>query len=256
TRLLKAALLGLVQGLTEFLPVSSSGHLALLQAALDWKDADSNLAFNVVVHLGSLAAVLIFVRREIVAMFTTEKRLLFVLALGTVPLAVIGVGAKDAVKDLSSNLAAVGGFLLCTAGFLALAERLQSGDGRASRLSWQRALVVGLAQAAAIFPGISRSGTTLVGGLASGLEREQAVRLSFLLAIPAIAGAGLFTALDGGNGSTVNAGELIVGAVVSFVASLIAMRLLMVAAVRHKLRWFATYCAVIGSAAIVLTMFG
>ncbi|MHC4955813.1 MAG: undecaprenyl-diphosphate phosphatase, partial [Planctomycetota bacterium] len=125
TRLLEAALLGLVQGLTEFLPVSSSGHLALLQAMFEWKDADSNLAFNVVVHLGSLAAVLIFVRREIVAMFTRERRLLLVVAVATVPLAVVGIALKDTVKELSSNLVAVGGFLLCTAGFLALAQRLK-----------------------------------------------------------------------------------------------------------------------------------
>jgi len=201
SRLLEAAILGLVQGLTEFLPVSSSGHLALFQALFDWKDPDANLAFNVAVHLGSLAAVLIFVRRDIVAMFTRERRLLWVGAVATVPLAIVGIALKDAVKELSGNLLAVGGFLICTAGILWLATRIREGNRHASELPVPRAVLIGLAQAAALFPGISRSGSTLVGGLATGLQREQAVRFSFLLAVPAISGAGLFIFLDARGGA-------------------------------------------------------
>jgi len=252
SRLLEAAILGLVQGLTEFLPVSSSGHLALLQAVFDWKDADANLAFNVAVHLGSLAAVLIFVRRDIVSMLTRERRLLWVGAVATVPLAVVGIALKDAVKELSGNLLAVGGFLLCTAGILWLATRLREGNRRAADLPVPRAFLIGLAQAVALFPGISRSGSTLVGGLATGLQREQAVRFSFLLAVPAITGAGLFTFLAAKGGGAGDPTELLVGAAVSFVASLGAMQLLVAVVLRRKLGYFAIYCAIVGSVAIAV----
>jgi len=251
-RLAEAAVLGLVQGLTEFLPVSSSGHLALLQACFGWKDAESNLTFNVAVHVGSLVAVLIFVRHDIVAMFRNDRRLLWVGAVATLPLAIVGIALRDSVVQLSSNLLAVGGFLVCTAGILWLATRLREGSLRASQLPAHRALLIGLAQTAALFPGISRSGNTLVGGLATGLEREQALRFSFLLAVPAIAGAGLFTFLDAKGGGSGDLTELLVGATVSFVASLGAMRLLVAAVVRRKLGYFAVYCAVVGAVAIAI----
>ena len=119
SRLLEAAILGLIQGVTEFLPVSSSGHLAICQALFGWEDPEANLAFNVAVHLGSLAAVLIFVRRDILSMLTTDRRLIAVLAVATIPLVVVGLTFKDAVADVAANLAAVGGFLICTAGILA-----------------------------------------------------------------------------------------------------------------------------------------
>jgi undecaprenyl-diphosphatase len=247
--LAEAAVLGLVQGLTEFLPVSSSGHLALFQNLFGWESAEENLTFNVAVHLGSLAAVLLFVRNEIVAMFTKQPRLLLVAGVATIPVVIAGLTLKDAVGELSKSMFAVGGFLLCTSGFLALATRLKDGTRKATELSWVRALLVGLAQAVAIFPGISRSGSTLVGGLAVGLEREQAVRFSFLLAVPAIAGAGLFTFLDAGEVSDWT--PLGLGAAVAFVSSIFAMRLLVAAVIRRKLGWFAIYCAVVGTVAVV-----
>ena len=249
--LAEAAALGLVQGLTEFLPVSSSGHLALFQHMFDWDDPKGNLTFNIAVHLGSLAAVLIFVRRELIAMFTKEPRLLLVCAIATVPVAVAGLALKDAVGELATNLFAVGGFLLCTAAILALAMRLKDGTGRAVDLTPGRAFLVGLAQALAIFPGISRSGSTLVGGLAVGLERGEAVRFSFLLAVPAISRAGLVMVLGADSGVSVDWTPMLVGAAVAFVSSLFAMRLLVAAVIRRKLGWFAAYCAVVGLSAIV-----
>jgi len=250
--LLEAAVLGLIQGLTEFLPVSSSGHLALSQKMLGWDSAESNLTFNVAVHLGSLAAVLLFVRREIRAMFTSEPRMILVAGVATIPVVIAGLTLKDAVSSLSLSLFAVGGFLLCTAAFLALATRLRDGARRAAGLPLPRAVLVGLAQAVAIFPGISRSGSTLVGGLAVGLEREQAVRFSFLLAIPAIAGAGLFTFLDAERGAVSDWRPLAVGAAVAFASSLVAMRLLVAAVIRRRLGWFALYCAILGATAVLL----
>lgn len=242
--------MGLVQGLTEFLPVSSSSHLALFQALFGWEDLEANLAFNVAVHLGSLAAVLIFVRRELVAMFTTERRLMWVLAVATSPVVVVGLTFKDSVAGISANLAAVGGFLICTAGMLALSTRLPDGVRRAAQLPFPRALLIGFAQAAAILPGISRSGSTLVAGMATGLEREQAVRFSFLLAVPAIAGAGLFTFLDAREAAPGAVDEMLVGGATSFIASVVGMRMLVAVVMRKKLGWFAVYCAVAGTIAI------
>ena len=248
---LEAAVLGLLQGFTEFLPVSSSGHLALAQKLLAWDDPDANFLFNVAVHLGSLVAVLWFVRREIVMMFTKEPRLIWVCAVATLPIAVLGVLLKDHVTELSTNMFAVGGFLLVTAALLTLATRLRDGERRASELPVPRALLIGFAQVLAIFPGVSRSGSTLVGGLFTGLEREQAVRFAFLLAVPAIAGAGLFAFLGGGEAEA-QTGPLVIGTVVSFLASMVAMRLMVAAVVKRKLGWFAAYCAIVGTIAIVV----
>lgn len=251
--LVEAILLGLVQGLTEFLPISSSGHLALLQALLGWEDPEANLVFTVAVHLGSLLAVLVFVRREILAMFTTRPRLLLVLIVATLPIVVVGPFAKGAVEALATDLLAVGACLLGTAGILLLARRVGQGTAEAAALPLPRALLPGLGQLLAILPGVSRSGSSLVAGMAAGLEREQAVRFSFLMAGPAIAGAGLFLALDGGwDNGAIPVGAVLAGGAVSFVMSLLAMKLMVRVVVRERLSWFALYCACVGALAIVL----
>jgi len=246
----EALVLGLVQGLTEFLPVSSSGHLALFQALFDWKDPESNLAFNIAVHLGSLAAVLLFVRRELWSMVTTAPRLMLVLAVATLPVAVLGLLLKDTVESISSNVAAVGGLLLLTAAILWFASRARDGSLRAPTLPLARALAVGFAQVLAILPGVSRSGTTLAASLRVGLEREQAVRFAFLMAVPAIGGAGLLLLRDDLSGD-VDAAQMVAGGVVSFLASLFAMRVMVGVVVRKRLGGFALYCVAAGLAAIV-----
>jgi undecaprenyl-diphosphatase len=254
SELLEAILLGLVQGLTEFLPVSSSGHLALFEALLGWEDAEANLAFNVAVHVGSLLAVMVFVRREIVAMLTTRPRLLLVVAVATVPAALFGPLGKGAVQSLSASVLAVGLCLLVTAGILLLAGRTGRGTTLAPDLGWGRALLVGFAQLLAILPGVSRSGSTLVAGMGVGLERGEAVRFSFLMAAPAIAGAGLFMVIEGGGGNPVPLVPTLAGGAASFVASLVAMRLLVRIVARDRLRWFALYCAVAGLVAIACAL--
>jgi len=251
--ILEAALLGLLQGLTEFLPISSSGHIAIGMKLLGWKDPDANLAFAVALHLGSLAAVVLFTWREIRAMLTTTPRLLLVTIVATVPLAVIGLLVKDLVAALAENMFAVGGCLLFTAAVLAFVRRRDEGTTSAPALSLWRALGVGLAQAVAILPGVSRSGSTLAGGLLAGLERTQAVRFAFLLAAPAIGGAGLLMALDGGlarNGTSHAA--LATGTFVSFLASLFAMKVMVRVVEQRRLGWFALYCACIGIFALAL----
>lgn len=240
----------MVQGLTEFLPISSSGHLAILQHALGWSDPEANLAFTIAVHLGSLGAVLVFVRREIVSMLTRRPRLLAVLIVATLPMAA-GVLLVKLVSDLSADLAIVGLFLLATAGILALAKRLSDGQRTAAGLPYSRALMIGVAQICAVLPGISRSGSTLVAGLGVGLEREQAVRFSFLMAAPAIAGAGFYMLLKGGFSGEVDLAPLAAGAVTSFLASLFAMKIMVGVVLRRRLGWFGLYCAAVGLFAFV-----
>lgn len=246
---LEAVLLGLLQGLTEFLPISSSGHIAIGMQLLGW-DPGANLGFTVAVHLGSLGAVLVFSFKEIRAMLTTQPRLLWVVVVATVPLAVVGLLAKDLVEELSRNLFAVGAFLILTAGLLAYARTRDRGTATSARLSSGRALLVGLAQALAILPGVSRSGSTLAAGLTAGLEREQAVRFAFLLAAPAIAGAGLLLAVKGDWGEGIPLAATVSGTVVSFVASLVAMKVMVRVVARRRLGWFACYCAAVGLFAI------
>lgn len=252
SELLEALVLGLVQGLTEFLPVSSSGHLALFEALLGWEDPEANLAFNVAVHVGSLLAVAVFVRREIVLMLTARPRLLLVLLVATAPAAAFGPLAKGAVQAISRSVLAVGLCLLGTAGILLLARRAGHGRRLAPDLPWARALLVGFAQLGAILPGISRSGSTLVAGMGAGLERGEAVRFSFLMAAPAIAGAGLFMVLDATEGVSIPLGAVLAGMAVSFASSLVAMRLLVRVVARDRLPWFALYCALAGLLAIVV----
>lgn len=248
----EAALLGLLQGLTEFLPVSSSGHLALGQILLGWEDPEANLAFNVAVHVGSLLAVLVFVRREIVDMLTRYPRVIVTLVVATLPVALVGPLAKDTVEGLSSNAMAVGFLLLCTAGILMLVRRSDGGEQTVRTLPFGRALLIGVAQCFAILPGISRSGTTLAAGLKVGLDKQSAVRFAFLMAAPAIAGAGLIMSLKGDWGSDrLPHVPLAVGTLVSFFASLVAMRLMVAVVVRRRLGWFAAYCAALGLAAIL-----
>jgi len=249
--LFESVLLGVVQGLTEFLPISSSGHLALLQRLLGWEDAEANLDFTVVVHLGSLAAVTLFVGREIRAMLTTQPRLLGLTAVATLPVVVVGLLAKSAVASLSASPVAVGLALLGTAALLASTRRLREGARTNADLPLRNAFFVGVAQVLALLPGLSRSGTTLTASLAAGLRRQVALRFSFLLAVPAIGGAGLLLLLEGGVQGGMPPGSLLAGGGASFLASLVAMRVMVRVVEKRRLIWFAAYCAAVGAAALV-----
>ncbi len=199
--LLEAFLLALVQGITEFLPISSSAHLVLVPWWLGWEAP--GLAFDTVLHLGTLLAVLIYFWRDWWELLgglwprrssrnPSQRRLLMALVIGTIPAAVVGYGFEDFFAAMFERPlgAAVG--LILTGFLLILAERRYHGGLALNRIGWFDAFVIGLAQAMAIFPGISRSGITIAAGLGRGLERSAAARFSFLLSAPIIFGAGLF----------------------------------------------------------------
>lgn len=209
--ILQAILLGIVQGATEFIPVSSSGHLVLVPWLLGWDSP--GLVFDTVVHWGTLVAVLAYFWRDWLALITAwfrglrhwdwqdpQARLMWLLILGSIPAALLGFFLEDFFEALFGKPAWVSVFLLVTAGLLALSEWLGHLGAERERdldsLRWPDALVIGLGQAAAIAPGISRSGATIATGLFRGLQRPAAARFSFLLATPIIFGAGLFKLQD------------------------------------------------------------
>ncbi|ADK86053.1 Bacitracin resistance protein BacA [Desulfarculus baarsii DSM 2075] len=260
----QAIFLGAVQGLTEFLPVSSSGHLVLGQHLLGLREPQ--LMFDVAVHVGTLAAVLIVFRDDLLAMIRglwagddrgrEGRRLIMLVAVGSVPTALMGFLLKDFFESLFASVAAVGAALLFT-GCLLMLTRLASGRGLGlSEVGPGRALLIGLAQGVAITPGVSRSGSTIAVGLLLGLERQLAARLSFLLFIPAISGALLLQLLDAEASAAPETSILLAGALTAGLVGYVCLRLLLRVVNQGKISYFAYYCWALGLAALAWTTFG
>ena len=273
--LLEALILGLLQGATEFLPVSSSGHLVLVPWWLGWDQPP--LLFDVVVHLGTLVAVLIYFWRDWLTLSRAglralrklsltsinqdpDLRLVALLALGTIPAGVAGLLLDDVFEAAFSDPPLVAAFLLVTALLLALSERAHRADERTlSDLTARAALIIGAAQAVAIFPGISRSGSTIAAGMGQGLSRPAAARFSFMLATPAILGAGFVEGANALTGSAEAGQELLLPLLAGFIAAALVgygcvwflMRLLQ----RQRLYGFAAYCAAFGTVSLLVALF-
>lgn len=265
--LLQGILLGIVQGLTEFLPVSSSGHLTLFSAILD---VPSDILFTVVVHLGTLLAVCIAFWKDIVLLLKgltglvldgfhtrgiSSRRLVVLLVIATLPL-VIGALLDDAVEAMFSSTLFVGCALLVTACVLFLADRHGGGAKTARDARPLDAAVVGLAQLCALFPGISRSGSTMCAGLLTGFDRDFAVRFAFLLSIPAVAGSFVFKLPDLLEAGLQAASPLpyIAGFAASVLSGYLAIRLVRLLMQRNSFRYFSYYCAAVGAVTIVLSL--
>ncbi len=242
-----AIILGVVQGLTEFLPVSSSGHLVLAQNLLGW--TGPNLTFDVALHFATTIAVVIFFRQQLLKL---NRRLAILLVIGTVPAGLVGLFFKDSIETLFDNSLLVSAALVMT-GVMNLKANTELKDERERKslidLSIKDALVVGVFQAVAITPGISRSGSTVFGGLVRKLNREAAFTLSFLLAIPAVLGATLLELIDvyqtGTNG--LEPLPLILGGIVAFATGLASLKLLQYVIQKAKFNWFGWYCLVVGA---------
>ncbi len=252
----ESIVLGMVQGLTEFLPVSSDGHLALFQAFLGIND--NFLTFDIVVHGATLLAVLIFFRNNIVLLAQQTIKALYLrklnevplvvwyIGLGTLPAVLFGVFIKSSLESLYTSFTAVGLGFLVTATFLLIANRVTHLYKDLNSLSWKDSLLIGIGQALAILPGVSRSGLTVSTGLFRNINRESAFTFSFLLAIPAIMGA---TLLDIGNISTINRSDLtlyLLGFVTAFVSGYIALTIFKRLVTQNKLSWFGYYTLILG----------
>jgi len=260
---IQALLLGILQGATEFLPVSSSGHLVIFPHLLGW--SEPGLAFDTLLHLGTLAAVIFYFRRELwqlaVAVWdslrrrkldTVEARLAWFLVLATIPGALLGFLFEDQVEQLFGMPRTVAIFLLVTAALLAISELLSRRSRGLETLTWRDALMIGLAQAAAILPGLSRSGATIAAGLLLGYRREESTRFSFLLAIPIVLGGGLYQLLKLVMAGFSGVGSLaLVGMLAAALVGYAAISGLLALVRRHALWPFVAYCALLG--VLVLT---
>ena len=254
---LKAAIYGLVQGLTEVLPVSSSGHLALYDHVFGGS-GDDPLLLSIVVHVASLLAVLVVFRREVLRLFFDDRRLGVFICIATVPAVAAGLLGKGIVELVLASPVAVAVCLMVTGLALVLGElaarRVARADVTEQAMGFWRVLAVGVAQAFALLPGISRSGMTISAGRALGLGRDASVRFAFLLAVPAIAGAGCYEGLKvlaGEAGASIGMLPVLAGFMTALVSSWLALILLIKLVRRVGLWVFSPYCLAAGLAALI-----
>ncbi|MER7007300.1 undecaprenyl-diphosphate phosphatase [Dactylosporangium sp. NPDC000555] len=264
----QAAVLGLVQGLTEFLPISSSAHLRLVSAGLGWQDPGA--AFTAVSQLGTEAAVLIYFRSDIasivrawtVSLYTPQRRrdpqarLGWYVIAGTIPIAVLGLTFQDTIETAFRDLRLIGTTLIVFGLVLAIADRLARNTKPLSELTLPHALGYGFAQALALIPGVSRSGGTISAGLALGYRREAAARYSFLLAIPAVLASGLLELTKIGDGEASPAwGPTILATVIAFVVGYAVIAWFLRYISTHSFVPFVIYRVALGALVIGLVSF-
>ena len=279
--LLKAVILGLIQGVAEFLPISSSGHLAIFKHVLDF-ETDTGLLFDVLLHLGTLAAVFVAFRKDIFELVkegfsiigqffkssylrlfkreawqpvvtTPYRRFVMLVIVSTIPTGIMGVLLSDAINAASATLIVPGIFLLINGVQLLISDRLPDGTKTEADVSYTRAAVVGTAQGIATFPGISRSGTTITACLACGFSREFAVKYSFIMSIPAILGALVLELLDASSLAITGAEMLnyLVGTIVAGIVGYVCIKTMLVVVRGKKFKYFAYYCFAMGAFAVL-----
>jgi len=264
---LEALILGVIQGLTEFLPVSSSGHLEIGQALLG-TSGEENLSFAILVHTATVLSTLVVFYREVAQLFrgtfttlrwNAEKDYVAKILVSMIPVFIIGMFFKDEVEAFFGNgLLLVGICLLITAVLLALSEWLQKKrQGTGHEVGYKDAIIIGIAQACAVLPGLSRSGSTIATGLLCGVKKESVAQFSFLMVLIPILGEAFLDLVDIIQGETSTGLELlpaIVGFVAAFVTGCFACRFMIEIVRRQRLTWFAVYCAIVGSVAIITTL--
>jgi len=272
---LQAIILGIVQGLTEFLPISSSGHLLLVPWLFNWhfllENPDLNKTFDVALHLGTFVAVVIYFWREIGRLIGAwvrsisrrsiaepESKLAWLLIVSTIPAALVGVLFEDFITNTLGKPWMIGVAMIVFAGFMYLVDHIAKLDRDIEALTWLDALLIGVAQALALLPGVSRSGITMMTGLLVRLDRESAARYSFLMSIPVIGGAaafkGLEVARDGLPAGT--ATPFLVGMVTAAVSGIAAIWFTLAYLKRHNFNLFVVYRLVVGVGVLVLIVAG
>jgi len=271
--------LGIVQGLTEFLPISSSAHLVLVPKLIGvtYPTPEAAVAFDTILHVGTLVAVIGFFWKELIAIIKalissildifrgkfikglkedSFKRLTWLLVVGTIPAGLAGIIFEKQFDALFNSVAAVGFFLLITGILLWAAEKVKGGHKGIQEVSFKNALFIGIFEALAIAPGISRSGATISAGLFAGLERKLAAKFSFLLSIPAILGAALVQIKDISTGFEANTAVIMAGFLAAVIFGYLAIAFLMRIIVRERsLLIFAYYCWIVGALTLILSYF-
>jgi undecaprenyl-diphosphatase len=270
--IIQAIILGIIQGLTEFLPVSSSAHLVFMTDILG---LPQNVAFDTLLHIGTLVAVVAYFWKDLIQIISSFisslldilrgkfkegleekpfKKLSWLIIVGTIPAGIMGILLEKQFEALFNSVLYVGFFLIITGLLLWGAERVKLGNKDVKDISFKNALVIGVAQGIAIAPGISRSGATISAGLFSGLNRELAAKFSFLLSIPAILGAALVQVKDITTFDTSTV-VLIAGFVSAVIFGYLAIKLLLKIIKERTLMIFAYYCWIVGVAAIIISLF-
>ncbi|GAB2673541.1 undecaprenyl-diphosphate phosphatase [Gordonia jinhuaensis] len=267
----QAVVLGAVQGLTEFLPISSSAHLRIVSAL--WFDDDAGASFTAVTQLGTEAAVLVYFAKDIARIVKAwfvglanpaerglDYRVGWYVIFATIPIGVIGYLLRDQIRTGARNLWLVAIMLILFSGVIWLAEKVGTQRRSMAQLTLRDGVVMGLSQCFALIPGVSRSGATSSAGLFLGLKRETAVRFSFLLAIPAVLASGLFSLPDAfspsGEGVQASGPQILVATVVAFVLGYGSIAWLLQFVSRHSLNWFVGYRVLLGLAVIGLLSAG
>lgn len=259
---LQAIILGVVQGLTEFLPVSSSGHLQLANEILGTDlNPESNLTFSLTLHAATVLSTIVILWAEIWRLlkgifsrtFTAEQAYVLKIVISMIPVGIVGVFFKDYIEAAFSSIAVVGVMLLVTAALLAFAYYAK--PRQKQELSYRDAFIIGLAQAVAVLPGLSRSGSTIATGLLLGNKKESVAQFSFLMVLPPILGNALLDCLKGDFGGGVETLPLVAGFVTAFITGCIACKWMIDIVKRGKLIWFAVYCAIAGVVALATYIF-
>jgi undecaprenyl-diphosphatase len=268
---LEAIVLGIVQGLTEFLPISSTGHLRIVPAFLGWDDPGA--AFTAVTQLGTMAAVLLYFRDDLLRITHAwlrslgdrslrrelDARLGWYIVLGTIPIGIFGVLFKDQIETGARDLYLIGTALIVLGLVLLLAEKVGTRERSLERIRTKDGFVIGLAQALALIPGVSRSGATITAGLFMGLDRPAAARFSFLLSVPAVVLSGLLelgTILSDDEGDGTSLGALVVATLMAFLSGYLAIAWLLRYLSTHSTAIFVVYRVALGTVVLALTAAG
>jgi undecaprenyl-diphosphatase len=265
---LQAIVLGFVQGITEFLPVSSTAHLRIVPAFLGWEDPGA--AFTAVIQLGTMAAILVYFRADIARILvawtrglrnpeirqTLDSRLGWYVLVGTIPIGILGLAFRHQIENGARNLELIGSALIALGLVLLYAEHVSTRSRGVESLTMRDGVLIGLAQACALIPGVSRSGATITGGLLLGLDRTAAARYSFLLSIPAVVLSGLLELRHATEGNGPGAGATIIATLVSFVVGYASIAGLLKFLTTHSTRVFVLYRVVVGTLVLALAATG
>ena len=267
---LDAVVLGIVEGLTEFLPVSSTGHLTIAEKALGLElDDPAVTAYTAVIQMGAILAVVVYFARDIARIATAwvrglydvewrghrDHRMGWYVIVGSIPVGLAGLLGKDLIKGDLRSLWVVGAALVAWSAVMWLAERVATQERSEKQLTLRDAVVVGLVQIVSLVPGVSRSGATISTGLFLGLDRVAATRLSFFLSIPALMAAGIYELPEAFDGS-LGVGPMAVGTVVAFVVAYASVAWLLKFVAHHTIAWFVPYRVVLGAAILLLLAAG
>ena len=270
---LEAIVLGIVQGLTEFLPISSTGHILYVPALAGWPDPGA--AFSAVIQLGTMAAVLVYFRGDLWRMAVafvrsfggehqlwrssdTDGRLGWYIVLGTIPIAIVGLVFSDQIENNVRTLSLVAVVMILFSFVLMAADLKGAQDRDVKELTLKDGIIIGLFQALALIPGVSRSGSTISGGLFLGLDRESATRYSFLLSVPAVVLSGVFELrkIGDSSGASVGVAPTVIATVLAFISGYLAIAFLLRFVRTHNFSVFVIYRVAVGVLMLVLLATG